>query len=79
MICRLTSENREFPASCLKCAEVDCILPGTTKIGKSYQTRRHPKCPLVELTDEEAAAIEEIISAARKRMRQQERAKKNAE
>ena len=67
MVCKFRAENRTFPANCLECQDTECNLPGMLKVRKQYYTRRHPKCPLVELTDEEVALVEQILATAKKR------------
>lgn len=67
MVCKFSVENRALPPNCLECMESECYLPGKRVIQERYRARRHPKCPLVELTDEEAAAVEQILAAAKRR------------
>ena len=67
MVCKFTTYNRSLPANCLECLEPECYLPGKRIVQERYRARRHPKCPLVELTDEEAAAVEQILAAAKRK------------
>lgn len=67
MVCKFSIESRALPSNCLECPALECYLPGKRIVQERYRTRRHPKCPLVELADEEAAAVEQILAAAERR------------
>lgn len=50
----------EMPKNCLECTMYGCNLPMkhtksrvTDEVKVAYQTKRHPKCPLVELSEPE--------------------------
>lgn len=47
---------KEMPKSCQECSMMDCSLPVCARrygpqIIKTYRTKRHPQCPLVELKE----------------------------
>lgn len=45
---------QEIPNSCQECTMINCTLPVKSnqmgpQIMKAYKTKRHPKCPLIEI------------------------------
>lgn len=64
----------KLPESCLECEDnYICVLPGKDKIGKSYLTKRHRACPLIEVPGELIEQLEaekkDLTGGNRKRSR----------